>query len=127
MSKAIYLYNSQNRFVSPGVKPDDYQLEANETFVPVPQGAMEPITWTGSNWREATQEEHEAWVKQQQEAYYAAHPEEKPQPAQVTDQDRINAQLMLANANQAKINAQLMKGLAALQADAKATTNGGNQ
>lgn len=126
MSKVIYRWDSQNRFTSTDVKPDDYQLQASETTIAVSQGAMEPVTWNGSSWREATQEEHEAWLKQQQEAYYAAHPEAKPQPAEATDQDKINAQLMLANAKQAKINAQLMKGLAELQAGTKATTNGGN-
>lgn len=132
MSKAIFRWDANGYFCSSDVKPDDYQLKENETFDEPkfndPSNALTPYKRVAGGWQASNQEEHDAYIKKQQDAYYAAHPEAKPQPAQATDQDRINAQLMLANANQAKINAQLMKGLAALQADAKAntTTNGGN-
>ncbi|WP_323074715.1 hypothetical protein [Limosilactobacillus reuteri] len=64
--KGIYRANAATqRFISSDVVADDYVLQANETFEN-PTGKLEPAKLVGTSWQDATQEEHEAWIKAQQ-------------------------------------------------------------
>jgi nucleoside phosphorylase len=119
--KIVYRYNSQNVFVSNDVVADDYQLQAGETFVAIPQWGLMPIKWTGSAWQQATTEEHAAYVQQQQAAYLAQHPGTAKQ-AGPSDQDKLNAttsvqldQLVYKSKQQDQLNAQLTIDVATLK------------
>lgn len=94
---------------------DNYVIQASETEVKPVDGLYTPITWNGNTWVGTDQD---VWKKAQDtywEAYYKEHPDEKPKPdptaealAQITlsaaqnkaDQDAVNAQLLLATAQQ---------------------------
>lgn len=52
---------------------DDYQCQANETFEN-PTGKLEPAKLVGTSWQDATEEEHAAWVKQQEADFQRLHP-----------------------------------------------------
>lgn len=80
MAKAVYRADALTHvFVSSDLVADDYQLQANESF-DNPTGKREPAKLTSTGWQDATAEEHEAYVKQQQEEYLAQHPTQAPQP-----------------------------------------------
>ena len=137
MSKAIFRWDANGYFCSSDVKPDDYQLKANETFdepkFSNPSNALTPYKRVAGGWQASTQEEHDAYIKKQEEAYYAEHPEMKPQPAQPSAQDQaLNAlglqlaQVQKTQAAQAQaINALGLQFAAVQGKDAK--TQGGNQ
>lgn len=88
--KLIYKWDSQSIFSGTKLVEDDYQLQAGETFSAIPQPNLMPVKWTGSAWQSATQEEHDAYVKQQQALYPQQQPSTEP-----TAQDKLNAQLTL--------------------------------
>ncbi len=120
--KIIYRYGADMVFSSTDIVADDYQPQAGETFAAIPQPNLMPVKWTGSAWRQATPEEHAAYVKQQQ----AQRPQRNVEP---TAQDKLNAQLTLdnakqaqVNANQAKLNAQLTLDIAQLKKQLQGTT-----
>lgn len=120
--KIIYQYGADMVFTGTDIVADDYQPQAGETFAAIPQPNLMPVKWTGSAWQSATQEEHDAYVKQQQ----AQRPQRNVEP---TAQDKLNAQLTLdnakqaqVNANQAKLNAQLTLDIAQLKKQLQGTT-----
>ena len=78
--KLIYKWDSQSIFSGTKLVEDDYQPQAGETFSAIPQPNLMPVKWTGSAWQSATQEEHEAYVKQQQAQF-------PQQPQEPTKQD----------------------------------------
>lgn len=121
--KIIYRFGADMVFVSTDIVADDYQPKSGETFVAVPQGGLMPIKWTGAAWQQATQAEHEAYVKAQQAAYLAQHPDAAKQ-AGPSDQDKLNAttslqlaQLLADSKKQDALNAQLTIGLAQVRAE----------
>lgn len=67
-------------FAAIEVVEDDYTLGPNETFTAIPEGGYMPITWTGSDWKQATPKENEAYYAKQQEEYLKEHPEMAPKP-----------------------------------------------
>ncbi|WP_125607241.1 hypothetical protein [Lapidilactobacillus bayanensis] len=101
--KLIYLYNDQRQLDHSELVDDDYQLPANATDIRPQDGLYEPLTFTGSDWTGVTREE---WLANQPE----------PEPTQPTEQDKINAQLLMADATnraaQDKFNAQIMLEIA---------------
>lgn len=114
--KLIYKWDSQSIFSGTKLVEDDYQPQASETFVAIPQPNLMPVKWTGSAWQSATQEEHDAYVKQQQALYPQQQPSNEP-----TTQDKLNAttsvqlaNLMQANQQQKQINANLTLQIAQL-------------
>lgn len=113
--KTIYRANSTTkRFASSDIVDDDYVLQANETFED-PSGKQEPAKLVGTSWQDATQEEHEAWVKAQQAALPIV--DNKPTDQQKRDaQTQIQlAQLMQQNKEQATFNAKLTIDIAMLK------------
>lgn len=78
--KLIYKWDSQSVFSGTKLVEDDYQLQAGETFSAIPQPNLMPVKWNGSAWQSATQEEHDAYVKQQQAQF-------PQQPQEPTKQD----------------------------------------
>lgn len=114
--KLIYKWDSQSIFSGTKLVEDDYQPQAGETFVAIPQPNLMPVKWTGSAWQSATQEEHDAYVKQQQALYPQQQPSNEP-----TTQDKLNANtsvqlanLMQADQQQKQINANLTLQIAQL-------------
>lgn len=106
--KLIFKWDSQSVFSGTKFVEDDYQPQAGETFAAIPQPNLMPVKWTGSAWQSATQEEHDAYVKQQ--------PSSEP-----TTQDKLNAttsvqlaNLMQADQQQKQINANLTLQIAQL-------------
>ena len=145
--KGLYRADAVNRtLVSSDVVADDYQLKDNETFED-PSGKLSPakLTATGGPWIDATEEEHQAYMEAQQEAWAAQHPNmltpQEPSGQDValagllkdmaaikTDsksQDQLNASVMKQMADQKvaqdKINATILKQLATLTAANKQT------
>ena len=120
--KIIYRYGADMVFSSTDIVADDYQPKSGETFVAVPQGGLMPIKWTGTAWQQATQAEHDAYVKAQQALYLQQHPEAARQQGP-SDQDKMNAmtslqlaQLLADSKKQDKLNAQLTIDLATVKA-----------
>lgn len=78
--KGVYRADAKTHvFVSSDIVPDDYVLKANESF-DNPTGKVSPAKLQGMEWIDATPEEHEAYLKQQQEEYLASHPAPVQQP-----------------------------------------------
>lgn len=91
MSKVVWMADSAMHFVSAKTdQPDDYELKPNETFVqPINSdgsGMLKPATLLGQGqgWREATAEEHEAYLK----AQAAKNPSQPSSPS--AEQQMIN-------------------------------------
>lgn len=64
--KGIYYADQTNHtFTHSDIVEDDYALKENETFEN-PTGKLEPAKLVNGSWIDATQEEHEAYVKAQQ-------------------------------------------------------------
>lgn len=99
----IYFYNDQRQLDHSELVDDDYQLPANATDIRPADGLYEPLSFTGTDWVGVTREE---WLANQPE----------PEPTQPTEQDKINAQLLMADAAnkaaQAKFNAQILLEIA---------------
>ena len=101
--KLIYKWDGQSIFSGTKLVEDDYQPQAGETFVAVPQGELMPIKWTGSAWQQATTEEHAAYVNQQQALYLQQHPEAAKPAGPTVEQQMIST----LGQNQAETSAQL--------------------
>lgn len=118
--KTIYRWDNQNHFSTMDVVDDNYTLQGNETFTPIPNGAYTPITWTGSSWQGSTKEAFEADQKRQHDIYMAQHPELAKQENTPTPQQSVNAQTMNSIATLTKGQADLMKQMASLTAQVQA-------
>lgn len=123
--KAVYRADAvSHAFVSSDLVPDDYALKANETFEN-PSGKVAPAKLQGAGWVDATSEEHEAYLKQQEEEFLAQYPTQAPQP------DRGDQALNLLGQQIAKMQQQqttLMQSVNALgQMVAKATASSASQ
>lgn len=123
--KAVYRADAVNHiFVSSDLVPDDYVLKANESFEN-PTGKVSPAKLQGAGWVDATPEEHEAYLKQQEEEFLAQHPTQVQQP------DRGDQALNLLGQQIAKMQQQqttLMQSVNAVgQTVAKATVSSAAQ
>lgn len=88
--KGIYYADpTTHEFTHSDIVDDDYQLQANETFEN-PTGKREPAKLVGTSWQDATEEEHAAWVKQQEEDFQRLHPNLAP-AGPTAEQQMINA------------------------------------
>lgn len=134
--KGITRWDSNGLFTSSDAVPDDYTLKDNETFDELPKDKMEPYRRVGGasgHWEGSTLEQYNAWRKQQQDAYYAAHPDEKPQEQGPSKQDQALNALGLQLAQVQKTQAAQSQAINALglqfaQAQGKddKTEQGGN-
>ena len=110
MTKRVYRADSANTATGMAVidVADDYVLQENETFT-APSGDLKtPLTLTDGKWVGASDEV----VAANEAAYLAANPDALQQP---TAEQQQLAELIKSNAQQMKLNAQLIKQLAALQ------------
>ncbi len=133
MSKMIFRWDTQSHFDSKSFVADDYQLKSNETFVAVPDGQNQPSTWTGSSWREATEEEHAAYLAEKAQNLGMPSPQEPSGQdtalagllkdvatikTNSKSQDQLNSSIMKQLADQKvaqdKVNATVLKQLATL-------------
>lgn len=118
MSKTLYIYDPTKHDYHTNIVADDYVLQENETFTqPVGAdgaGIKLPVSFDGTQWIEATDDEHKK--------YLAANIDSKA-PTSVSDADEAIAKLTLQlaqnKADQDTINAQLL--LATAQQTAKET------
>lgn len=62
--KNIYMFDSTGLFTGFKTVADDYQPTTGETVVAIPQPNVMPVKWTGSAWKNATDEEAVAYQKQ---------------------------------------------------------------
>ena len=90
MSKYVYVWDQQNHWSDKKVVSDDYKLQANETFDPVPDGQLEPSTRVAGGWKGATKEEHEAYLAEQRKLHPDQYSEQKP-VGPSAEQQMINA------------------------------------
>lgn len=128
--KGIYYADpTTHEFTHSDIVEDDYQLQANETFEN-PTGKREPAKLVGTSWQDATEEEHAAWVKQQEADFKRLHPDTTP-AGPTAGKQALNA-LGLQVASLTAENKQLKQsvnvlGLQVAQAIAKDNKeNGGN-
>lgn len=83
MTKVMYTYRSDTHdFIFQNVA-DDYVLKTNETFVAPKDGIKLPVTFDGTRWIEATDEQRQA-------AFDAANVDSY-NPGPTTEQQMINA------------------------------------
>lgn len=120
MTKALYTYLPDAKDFKTDLVADDYTPKDNETFVePVGadgSGIKLPVSFDGSKWTEATDDEHEAYLKAQNEAYLKDYPELAVAAGPTQEQQMINA-----------LGQQLAQLTAQLQATTTTTTTvGGN-
>lgn len=123
--KGVYRADAKTHiFVSSDIVPDDYVLKTNESFEN-PTGKVTPAKLQGAGWVDATPEEHEAYLKQQEEEFLAQHPTQAPQP------DKGDQALNVLGQQIAKMQQQqatLMQSVNALgQMVAKATVSSDTQ
>lgn len=111
--KTVFKYDTNNIFSGTVLVPDNYQLAGNETFMQLPQPNLMPIRWTGSTWVNATQDEHDAYQQKMSQNTGNSQP---------TSQQKLNAQLLSADASQKNINAGLIKDIADIKETLKKLT-----
>jgi hypothetical protein len=113
MSKTLYIYDQTKRDYHTDVVADDYALQANETFVqPVGAdgtGIKLPVSFDGTHWIEATDDEHKKYLAANIDSEgQTSLPYTDKAISELTlliaqnkaDQDTVNAQLLLATAQQ---------------------------
>lgn len=120
MSKTLYIYDPTQRDYHTDIVVDDYVLQENETFTqPVGAdgaGIKLPVSFDGTKWIEATDEEHKKYLTANTDS-------NAPTDLGLSDTDKAVAELTLQlaqnKADQDTINAQLL--LATAQQTAKET------
>lgn len=113
MSKILYTYLPNDHDFLVSEVNDDYQLQINETFVaPVGTdgtGIKLPVTFDGAKWIEATDDEHKAYSATNTDSNAPTEPSDADKAVAAltlqlaqnkADQDAVNAQLLLATAQQ---------------------------
>lgn len=113
MSKTLYIYDPTQHDYHTDVVADDYILQANETFMqPIGAdgtGIKLPVSFDGTKWIEATDDEHKAYLDANvdSKASIGSSDTDKAIAALTlqlaqnkADQDTVNAQLLLATAQQ---------------------------
>lgn len=122
--KAVYRADAVNHvFVSSDLVPDDYVLQANESFEN-PSGKVTPAKLSGTTWLDATSEEHQEYLDQMQKDFLAQHPE----ASQPTEPDKGDQAVNLLGQQIAKMQqqqvtmTQSINALGQLVAKAQGTT-----
>lgn len=129
MSKTVYTWNDQMIFDGTKLVDDDHMLGSNETFDALPQPNLMPAKWGGTGWVSATQEEHDAYLAEQQKAMEQMYPELVASDTPSAGDKALNAlglQLAEVQKAQATTNAAvnaLGLQIASLKSTDKATTN----
>lgn len=122
--KAVYRADAVNHvFVSSDLVPDNYVLQANESFEN-PSGKVTPAKLSGTTWLDATPEEHQEYLDQMQKDFLAQHPE-AVQPAQSDKSDQavnLLGQQIAKMQQQQMTMAQSINALGQLVTKAQGTT-----
>lgn len=118
--KAIYLYDTTSREFkgSKTIDDDNYVAQAGETEIKPVDGLYEPITWSGTEWIGTDKAIWQSAQEAKQAEFLETNPELSPQPT--VEQQQL-AELLKSNAQQAALNAQLIKQVATLQAQTHTT------
>ena len=122
--KAVYRADAvSHAFVSSDLVPDDYVLQANETFEN-PSDKVTPAKLSGATWLDATPEEHQEYLDQMQKDFLTQHPEAS-QPAEPDKGDQavnlLGQQIAKMQQQQATM-AQSINALGQLVAKAQGAT-----
>lgn len=121
--KGVYRADAKTHvFVSSDIVPDDYVLKANESF-DNPTGKVSPAKLQGMEWIDATPEEHEAYLKQQQEEYLASHPAPVQQPDKGDQAVKLLGQQIAKMQQQQTTMMQSINALGQLFAKAQGTAS----
>ena len=114
MKKVVYMYDQTSREFkgSKLIDDDNYVAQAGETEIKPTDGLYEPVTWTGTDWIGTDKAVWQAAQDAKQSEILKEHPELAPQP---TSAEKQLSELIKVNAQQAELNAQLIKQVAALQ------------
>lgn len=107
MTKAVYMYDENNQFISTKLVEDDYKISSNETFITIPDGQYQPSKFTGTEWVGTDKEVYDAEQEKLRQEYLKEHPELAP---------TVSSEMLAINA----LGMQLAKIQAKLT-----TTNGG--
>lgn len=100
----VYYADAVTRiFMGSHFVPDDYKLQANESF-DNPSGLQGPVKLTATGWIAATDEEHKAWLEDYQKNWLAQRPQ-AAQPNQPAD-DKGDKALNLLGQQLAQVQAQ---------------------
>lgn len=122
--KAVYRADAvSHAFVSSDLVPDNYVLQANESFEN-PSGKVTPAKLSGTTWLDATSEEHQEYLDQMQKDFLAQHPEAS-QPAEPDKGDQavnLLGQQIAKMQQQQMTMAQSINALGQLVAKAQGTT-----
>lgn len=114
--KAIYLYDTTSReFQCSKLVDDNYVAATGETEIKPADGLYEPVTFPTDDATAWLGTDKEVWQAAQDaanQAYLKEHPELAPQP--IAEEKQLS-ELIKVNSQQAALNAQLIKQLAALQ------------
>ena len=106
--KTVFTYLPEKHDYLSKIVEDNYELQTNETFVE-PVGADKtgiklPVTFDGTKWIEATDEEHKSYIESQINGPSVMDKAVAALTLQIAqnkaDQDAVNAQLLLATASQ---------------------------
>ena len=103
MAEVYYADAVTHVFAGSHSVPDDYKLQANESF-DNPSGLQGPVKLTATGWIAATDEEHKAYFEAQQKDWLAQHPQ-VAQPSTPAD-DKGNEALNLLGQQLAQVQAQ---------------------
>lgn len=119
MSKKVYGWGADNVFNFYDIVPDDYQLQANQTFdspLVAKDGVAtlnQPTKRVAGGWQQPTEEEHKAWIEANQKQF----PQQKTEPAAPTIQDQLIASLSTDVAKQKVTQAAQNQIIATLSKD----------
>lgn len=126
MTKALYTYLPDAKDFITSLVADDYTPQTNETFTE-PKGAdgtgiKLPVTFDGTNWIEATDEEHKTYQDAVDAAYKESHPGFSAQQGPTQEQQMINA----LGKQVAQLQAQLAQSSVTSTSTTTVATEGGN-
>lgn len=113
--KAVFMYDTVTRIFKGSKRvDDDYILQSGETLIEPSEGLYDPkkLSEDGTVWIGTDQAVWQAAQDAAYQEYLKEHPEAAPQP---TAEEQQLAELIKVNAQQAALNAQLIKQVAALQ------------
>ena len=104
MAYVYYADPTTRIFAGSHSAPDSYQLKPNESFND-PSGLRSPVKLSGRGWVEATEQEHEAFLEEQNKEFLAQSPT-AGQPSQPATDSVSNEALNVLGQQLAQVQAQ---------------------
>lgn len=123
MSKKVYGWGADNVLNFYDLVPDDYQLQANQTFdspLVLKDGVStlnQPTKRVAGGWQQPTEEEHKAWIEANQKLFpqpQKTEPVASPQDQAIMELGQQVGTLTVANQQTAKMAQQAADAVSAL-------------